>query len=413
MPSGENVRARTLPVWPTSVQRSRPVVGSHSLMVLSCAAGGDRLPVGRVGHRMDHPGVPFQRVTKRRPGRVGDVPDLHRAVPAPRDQGPTVGRERDGFDDPRVSPEPVVEIGELSAGGHVPESDGPIDAPRGQDPAVGREGQGVDSESRGRERPTQFPGGHVPQQDRPGRGGRQDCPVGREGHGPRGGPVGGEALEEPTGLQVPQVPAVIGQGPAVDGEAEDRARGARTPGTGCSSSGSSSGGRSRPDCHVPQLDRAVGTPRRQGLAVGCEGQRIDDALVPREDVSLRPGAGDVPELDRSVLTPRRQRPPAVQERDGPHEVRVALQRRPCLAGLDDPQPDRVRVRRREIAAIRREGHAEGHGVRLTSELDLPRVPRVVSRPTAGPPARSSPRRGTGRRRRRRRLSRATRRTWGM
>ena len=108
--------------------------------------------------------------------------------------------------------------------------------------------------------------------------------------------------------------------------------------------------------HVPPLDRAVGTPRRQGLAVGCEGQRLDAARVPREDVSLRSGAGDVPELDRPVITPRRQRPPAVQERDGPHEVRVALQRRPGLAGLDDPQPDRVRVRRREISAVRREGH---------------------------------------------------------
>src|SRR5262245_38732083 len=34
-PSGENVRARTWLMWPTNVQRSRPVDASHSLMVLS------------------------------------------------------------------------------------------------------------------------------------------------------------------------------------------------------------------------------------------------------------------------------------------------------------------------------------------------------------------------------------------
>src|SRR4051812_44105470 len=46
VPSGENARAMTRPAWPTSMQRSRPVVGSHSLMVLSALPVAIVLPSG-------------------------------------------------------------------------------------------------------------------------------------------------------------------------------------------------------------------------------------------------------------------------------------------------------------------------------------------------------------------------------
>ena len=54
------------------------------------AGGGERGPVGREGHRPDHRRVSHQRVAERRMVHVGDVPDPHRPVPAPRGQGPAI-----------------------------------------------------------------------------------------------------------------------------------------------------------------------------------------------------------------------------------------------------------------------------------------------------------------------------------
>ena len=88
-PSGENATAWTGWSWPTSV--TLPAGGRvPQLDGAVRAGGGERGPVGREGHRPDQRRVSHQRVAERRMVHVGDVPDPHRPVPAPRGQGPAV-----------------------------------------------------------------------------------------------------------------------------------------------------------------------------------------------------------------------------------------------------------------------------------------------------------------------------------
>ena len=132
-PSGENARVRTLPVWPTSVQRSRAGDRVPQLDGAVVVARGDRLPVGRVGHGPDRPGVPLQLVAERGLGRVGDVPDDHRAVAASRGQGPTVGREGDATESP-----PCVPRGYWRAPGRWPPPRASLSGPRRPTPGFDR-----------------------------------------------------------------------------------------------------------------------------------------------------------------------------------------------------------------------------------------------------------------------------------
>src|SRR5262249_2973212 len=57
-PSGENARVRTLPAWPTSVQRSRPVAGSHSLTVPSSLPEAIDFPSGEKATAQIAPAFP-------------------------------------------------------------------------------------------------------------------------------------------------------------------------------------------------------------------------------------------------------------------------------------------------------------------------------------------------------------------
>ena len=168
-----------------------------------------------------------------------------------------------------------------------------------------------------------------------------------------------------------------------------------------------------PGGHVPPLDRGVGTPRRQGLAVGREGQRMDAALVPREDVSLRPGAGDVPELDRPVTdspTPASARRPGTRRTtrgsSGPSaSPRPRRSRRstagPCSSSTprDIGRPAR-RTRRGPWCPVDLGARSPaGPAGRVTSHSRAPgpQLPAARYRPSPG----------------RRRQSWRRRRTWGM
>ena len=226
---------------------------------------------------------------------------------------------------------PRAVIGEIPAGGHVPEPDGPSEAPRGQGPAVGRERRqqsviegSAPSVGRGPRCPRPRAGYRRPQS-----GGRQDRPVGREGHG--GDAVVGRRWRSRRVSRSHRIAAVgswqaAARVPAVgrEGDAEDprwclvRGLERRVFPTGV---------------HVPRLDRVAG-PRGQGLAVGREGERLNAAPAFPVRISFPPGAGEVPELDRPIQAPRRQRPPAVQERDG---------RTRCSSGPSaSPRPRRSR-----------------------------------------------------------------------
>ena len=120
---------------------------------------------------------------RRRMVHVGDVPDPHRPVPAPRGQGPAIARERDGPDLGRVS----RELGEIPAGGHVQERHGRAAPPRrgsgrrARTPAI-MSRVGSKSGSVGSGRPVSasqsFRVSALPKTT-----GRQDRPLGREGHG--------------------------------------------------------------------------------------------------------------------------------------------------------------------------------------------------------------------------------------
>ena len=151
--------------------------------------------------------------------------------------------------------------------------------------------------------------------------------------------------------------------------------------------------------HVPPPDHGVGPARDEGLAVGCEDQRLDAARRHREHVALTQGLCDVPELDRPVVTPRREPSPAVQEGDPQHQVGVPFQRRPGFAALDLPQPDGVRAACRQIQPVGGERDRQddrrlcGLGARSLA------VPAGWSSPTSGPQS-WIPRRGIGRRVRR-------------
>ena len=136
-PSGENATARTGLV--VADQRAALPAGGRVPQLDGAvrAGGGERGPVGREGHRPDQRRVSHQRAAGRRMGHVGDVPDPHRPVPAPRGQGPAVARERDG----RRRWPCVPGARQVPAGGHVPEPHGPSEASRGEGPAVGRERQ--------------------------------------------------------------------------------------------------------------------------------------------------------------------------------------------------------------------------------------------------------------------------------
>ena len=90
------------------------------------------------------------------------------------------------------------------------------------------------------------------------------------------------------------------------------------------------------------------------------GVKASDSTLPecavRTSRSARACATSQSLTVRSSLPDASIRPPSRNARPQ-HLVRVALQRRPGLAALDLPQPDRVRAARREIPAVGGEGDA--------------------------------------------------------
>ena len=271
MPSGENATARTVPVWPTSVQRSRPVVGSHSLMVPSSLAEASVFPSGEKATAQTIPACPLS--VWRSEGLAASATSQTFTVPSqlPEARVRPSGENATESTIARVSPEPVVEIGELSAGGHVPEPDGPIRRPprpgsgrRARRPGSGFRGVGASSGRRSSRVATSH-SKMVPSSGAVAR----IAPSGEKATGHEDGPVGGRRLRSRPVSRSQRLAAVVGQGPAVDGEAEDRCLATDAEDRvffvrGLERRSFPTGG------HVPPLDRVVGPPDARVLPSGVK-----------------------------------------------------------------------------------------------------------------------------------------------
>ena len=140
-----------------------------------------------------------------------------------------------------------------------------------------------------------------------------------------------DAVANPTGLKVPHDAAWI-RGTRPPAAAVARIA---MPISGRAPAGASSGWCSRPVSTSHDVTVWPDTEARARPSVEPSPPEPRPAFLLRTPGSP-PAAGEVPELDHLIQARRRERPPTLQERDFEHHVRVPLQRRPGLSGLDLP-----------------------------------------------------------------------------
>ena len=125
------------------------------------------------------------------------------------------------------------------------------------------------------------------------RRGRDESPIGREGHGQHDFSMPDEQGGLPLALHVPEphglVLATGDEGPAIQGK---RQRGDRTAMT-------FQGGLQPAGDDVPEVDSRIGTAHRQRGTVGRKDHPKDDLLA-RAQGEMRLVGGQAPQRDRSV-----------------------------------------------------------------------------------------------------------------
>src|SRR5262249_2479278 len=106
--------------------------------------------------------------------------------------------------------------------------------------------------------------------------------------------------------------------------------------------------------YLPQLEAAVFAGRGEGSAVRAEGETVDEPVVPEDRQPLLT-SGAVAQLDRPVTTAACQPVPVGTEGDAVNPERMSRKIADLVAVLDRPKLDDLRARDREHRALGVEG----------------------------------------------------------